>query len=206
MKEAKEFGIKYLRTMPDKTQRFVMHQNIWTDPKEAERMVENLKGVVACPTLVELWHPDDICDLIEESEENARTCPKDCPGNSQKAELPDERELTTGDQKIPERVKDIVQDDPYCEKTTTTYIGHPDGTCTVKINGKDITDPEQQKKIREELTKGFDSIFDNWPSFRGFGGIDPKPRKDEKVEDPRDWRTFWPKWIVDFDSLPRYSC
>lgn len=202
MKEAKEFGIKYLKTMPDKTQRFVMHQFIWTDRKEAEQMVENLKGVVACPTLVEFWDPDDICNLIEESEE----CPKDCPGNSQKGILPDEKESTVGDQKILEGVKKIVQDDPYCEKKTITYVGHPNGTCTVKVNGKDITDPEQQKKIREELTKGIDGVFDNWLFPKGFGGIDPKPRKDEKVEDPRDWRTFWPKWIVDFDNLPRYSC
>lgn len=196
MKKAKEFGIKYLKTMPDKTQRFVMHQNIWTDPKEAEQMVENLKGVVACPTLVEIWHPDDICDPADESTETVPDCSGECqePCESDKLEAP----------------KRVIQDDPYCEKTTTTYIGHPDGTCTVMVNGKDITDPEQQKKVWEELQKAFDdrdSIFDNWPFFSKVpGGIDPKPRKDEKVEDPRDWRTFWPKWIVDFDNLPRFSC
>lgn len=67
MKEATEFGIKYLRTMPDGRQVFVMHQNIWHDRQEAEQMVENLKGVVACPLLVEIWDPVGIKALNVEA-------------------------------------------------------------------------------------------------------------------------------------------
>lgn len=158
MKEATEFGIKYLRTLPDGSQKFIMHQNIWTKREEAEQMVENLKGVVGCPLLVEIWDPIDV-QILNEAADKPSVCPSDCPGN-RKAEEP----LPEPEEKKAEEPKPAKQ--PVNIRSVS--ITHkPDGTVDIKEDGKEVTDPEQKKKILgEDFFKGLEKILTEWPFFR----------------------------------------
>ena len=185
MKEATEFGIKYLRTMPDGRQVFVMHQNIWHDRKEAEQMVENLKDVVACPLLVEIWDPDEA------------KCLQDCPGTGNlKAEEP-----------LPEP---DIQKDIHKDIHREVYKSNPNGTVDIEIDGQKITDPEKREKARKQIQEMLEDILKDWPWFQDLNkrGIDP-PAERQPVQEPWDPNQFpypgWPIWLRDPRQDPWYS-
>ena len=181
MKEATKFGIKYLQTMPDGHQEYVMHKIIWRSRESAEKALEVLKDTVSCPMLVEIWDPDEA------------KCLQDCPGTGNlKAEEP------------------LPEPDIHKDIHRETYKSNPDGTVDIEIDGQKITDPEKQKEAEKCLDHIFDHILDDWPWFRDLNkrGIDP-PAERQPVQEPWDPTQFpypgWPIWLWDPRQAPWYS-
>lgn len=191
MKEATEFGIKYLRVMPDDHQEFVMHKVVWRSRESAEKALELLKGVVACPVLVEIWDPEEI-QVLNEAADEPKACPS-CPGIGK---LEAEEPLPE-----PEPKKDMHQ---------STYKSNPDGTVDVEIDGQKITDPEKREKARKQLQGMLEDILKDWPWFQDLNrkGIDP-PTERKPVQEPWDPNQFpypgWPIWLWDPRQAPWYT-
>ena len=188
MKEATEFGIKYLRTMPNGKQVFVMHQNIWHDRKEAEQMVENLKGVVACPLLVEIWDPVEIEALNEEADRPESVCPAGCKGNCAEEPLPEPKQ---------EEQQVEVPTDARIVRVTRDA----DGNINVTVNGKPVTDPEQKEKLaKEALLTDVSKFVDDWPWLREL----EKRRDMGHFPTPFPWIAN-PIWLWDPSQAPYYG-
>jgi len=145
MKEATEFGIKYLQVMPDGHQEFVMHKVVWRSRESAEKALELLKGVVACPVLVEIWDPAEIQAWNEADE--PRICSSNCPGTLKAEEPLPEPEP---EDKESEQPKENPASTNWTKKQII-YTSHPDGTVTVTEDGKDVSDLKQRKKLQENL-------------------------------------------------------
>lgn len=181
MKEATNFGIKYLQTMPDGHQEYVMHKIIWCSKESAERALEVLRDTVPFPELVEIWDP------------NEAKCLQDCPG--------------TGNLKAEESLPEL---DLKKDMHRSIFKSNPDGTVDVEIDGQKITDPEKQKEAEKCLDHIFDHILDEWPWFRDLNkrGIDP-PTERKPISEPWDPNQFpypgWPIWLYDPRQAPWYS-
>ena len=200
MKEATEFGIKYLQVMPDGHQEFVMHKVVWRSRENAEKALELLRGVVACPVLVEIWDPAEIQALNEAADKPKNICPGDCPGTRKVEEPLPEPELETEPES--EETKEGSGPTPGWTSKQITYTSHPDGTVTVTEDGKDVSDPDQQKKLRENLDHMFDDLLDRWPWLQD----QPKNRKtDQELVQDRLPFPFSPIWLWDPNQAAIYG-
>lgn len=199
MKEATEFGIKYLQTMPDGHQEFVMHKVVWRSRESAEKALELLRGVVACPVLVEIWDPAEIETLNEAADEPKGVCPADCPGTRKAEEPLPEPELE--EDKELEQPKENPASTNWTKKQII-YTSHPDGTVTVTEDGKDVSDPKQRKKLQENLDHIFDDLLDRWPWLRDQS---KKRKTDQELVQDRLPFPSSPIWLWDPSQGPIFG-
>ena len=199
MKEATEFGIKYLQVMPDGHQEFVMHKVVWRSRENAEKALELLRGVVACPVLVEIWDPAEIQALNEAADKPKNICPGDCPGTRKAEEPLPEPELE--EDKEPGQPKENPASTNWTKKQIT-YTSHPDGTVTVTEDGKDVSDPEQRKKLQENLDHMFDDLLDQWPWLRDQS---KKRKTDQELVQDRLPFPISPIWLWDPSQGPIFG-
>lgn len=190
MKEATEFGIKYLQTMPDGHQEFVMHKVVWRSRESAEKALELLKGVVACPVLVEIWDPAEI-EALNEAADEPSTCTGDYPGTPKAEEPLPEPEP---EDREPEQPKENPTPATDWTGKQITYTSHPDGTVTVTEDGKDVSDPEQRKRLRENLDHMFDDLLDQWLWLQGQS---KKRKTDQELVQDRLPFPISPIWLWD---------